>query len=528
MTEGSEPAVAPTLRFLLPSVRDLVFLLLFGAIFVGPLSNRPLADADIGWHIRSGELILHTHSVPRTDPFSASLPGSPWFAWEWLYDAVLGVLHKLGGLNAVVWLCALVVALSMTILLRALLDGGTGLPLAIVLMLLVLGAAAIHLFARPHIASWLFSLLWFTALDRWEQSGQAERLRWLFPLSMLLWVNVHGGWIFGLALVAIFASAASIEQLRARDAFATIRASQRARAMWWTFWQSALVTLLNPYGWKLHAHIYQYLGNRYLMNRINEFRSPDFHGWSERCFGVLVILLVTGLAIRGREVRISHVCTALLAMYAGFYSSRNLPVSAMLLALIVGPVLWDKLREVADRAGTWRAIRGALSKTVLFAESMAAQEMQLRGHLWPVAAVIAAGVICLQGGSLGGNQWVRAHFDPQKLPVTAVAFLDSESHERNSGPVLSTDAWSGYLIYHWYPARRVLIDDRHDFYGTDRVRGYLIMAQGEPGWQSVLAEWKVRTALLPAGAPLANLLRELPQEWRVTYEDPVAVILEKK
>ncbi len=65
------------LRLLLPSVRDIIFLFLFWSLLAGPLSNRPLADADIGWHIRTGEQILATHSLPRTDPFSSSMQGQP-------------------------------------------------------------------------------------------------------------------------------------------------------------------------------------------------------------------------------------------------------------------------------------------------------------------------------------------------------------------------------------------------------------------------------------------------------------------
>src|SRR5580698_7329630 len=87
------------LRFLLTSVRDIIFVFLFWSILVGALSNRPLADADIGWHIRTGELILATHAVPHTDPFSSTMQGQPWFAWEWLYDAELAVLHQACGLN---------------------------------------------------------------------------------------------------------------------------------------------------------------------------------------------------------------------------------------------------------------------------------------------------------------------------------------------------------------------------------------------------------------------------------------------
>ncbi len=119
------------LRFLLPSVRDIIFIFLFWSLLVGPLSNRPLADADIGWHIRTGEQILATHSLPRTDSFSSTMQGQPWFAWEWLYDVLLGLLHRCCGLNGVAWLCALLTATIFAGLLSQLLQRGTSLVLAL-------------------------------------------------------------------------------------------------------------------------------------------------------------------------------------------------------------------------------------------------------------------------------------------------------------------------------------------------------------------------------------------------------------
>src|ERR1700683_4106426 len=327
MTPAQSSSLA--LRFLLPSVRDIVFIFLFWSLLVGPLSNRPLADADIGWHIRTGELILATHSLPRTDPFSSTMRGQPWFAWEWLYDVGLGILHQVCGLNGVVWLCALLIATVFTLLLAQLLLRGTGLPLAIVLMLLAESAATIHMYARPHVVSWLFSLLWFVALERWEYrsrcgDGQLPRwIPWFFPASMLLWANLHGGWLFGMALLTIYIFAAFVESVRAqkKDPFAAIRASHRARAMSVAWITSMAATLVNPFGGRLHVHIYRYLTDRYLMNRIDEFRSPDFHGWAQRCLAAILLLVVIAFAgdrfsDNHKKLRLSHLLVVLLAAYA--------------------------------------------------------------------------------------------------------------------------------------------------------------------------------------------------------------------
>jgi len=476
------------------------------------------------------------------------MQGQPWFAWEWLYDALLGALHRTCGLNGVAWLCALLTATIFTVLLSQLLKRGTGLLLAVLLMLLAEAAAMIHLYARPHIASWLFSLLWFVVLERWESWDWRERgtlprwIPWFFPASMLLWVNLHGGWLFGIVLLAIYTFAAFVESVRTekKDPFAAIRIADRARAMAIAWITSAAATLVNPYGWRLHVHIYRYLTDRYLMNRIDEFRSPDFHGWAERSFAV--ILLLTLIALAGNRlpanraassqsrISLSHLLVVLFAAYAGFYATRNLPVSSMLLVLIAGPILSANFSTLAEKPAAWHWLRNSITKIVTFSDRMAAQELDLTGHLWPVVATAAALAICIQGGWLGSRHLIHAEFDPRKMPVAAVAFLQKENAQQPpiTGPVFSIDAWGGYLIYEMYPARKVVVDDRHDLYGSDRIRQYVTLVHAAPGWQNVLQDWQIHTVLLPTDSTLANLLRELPQDWKVAYQDRVAVVFERR
>ncbi|HTR22643.1 MAG TPA: hypothetical protein VMI10_01565 [Terriglobales bacterium] len=512
-------------QYLIPSVRDIIFLFVFWSLLAGSLSNRPLADPDIGWHIRTGERILSTRTLPRTDPFSSTMHGQTWFAWEWLYDIAIGILYRAGGLNGVVWLCALIVAATFTLLLAQMIQRGTGLLLAIVLMLLAELVTTIHLFARPHIVSWFLTLLWFAALERWERGDVPRWLPWFFPLSVLLWVNLHGGWLFAFSLFMLYLVAAVVESWRTADPFAALASRRRARAMSWAGAASALATLASPFGWNLHIHIYRYLTDRYLMNRISEFRSPDFHGWAPRFFVIILLLALIAFSRRRRALRLSHLLAVLLTVYAGFLSSRNLPVSAMLIVLICGPLLWEDMVALANRPGTSGWLRTSLVGIVEFSDRMGQQELKTRGHLWPSVAVLVALAVCVNGGRLGSRRIIDAHFDSSKLPIAASDFLQSQP---NRDPVFSTDSWGSYLIYRMYPTRQVVIDDRHDLYGSARVRDMLILTQGETGWRDVLERWHIQTVLLPRGSTLANLLRELPQGWRKTYTDEVAVVYEKR
>ena len=195
----------------------------------------------------------------------------------------------------------------------------------------------------------------------------------------------------------------------------------------------------------------------------------------------------------------------------------------MLLVLVIGPLLWESLESLAARPAAWGWIRGGARRIVEFSRRTGAQELSLRGYVWPAVSVIGALAICLHGGWLGSRHLIDTQFDPAKVPAAAVDFLQNEP---SNEPIFSTDTWGGYLIYRLYPSRQVVVDDRHDLYGSDRIREVLILMQGEPGWREVLDRWHIQTILLPADSTLANLLHELPQDWRVTYHDQVAVVYE--
>jgi hypothetical protein len=244
-----------------------------------------------------------------------------------------------------------------------------------------------------------------------------------------------------------------------------------------------------------------YLTNRFLMDHIDEFQSPNFHGIAQKCFLVLLLITVAVLAIRGRELRMSQGLTVLFAVYAGLYASRNIPVSSILLVMVVGPLV-----SVTGFA------RG-------FSQRMAAVEVGLRGHLWPILAIVVTLLIAANAGRVGSSGWMDAHFDPKRMPVEAVNYL--EKHQVN-GPVLSPDYWGGYLIYRLYPKSLVVVDDRHDLYGEEFFKSYLKMVHVEPEWEEFLRAHGAWCVVLPRDAALADRLR-VSNGWKQIYADQVAI-----
>jgi hypothetical protein len=517
------------LRWLLPSVSDLIFVALLVVLVCTTLSVRLLGDAGIGWHIRTGQLILSTHSIPRVDPFSSTMAGQPWFAWEWLYDLLVGGLAAAADLNAVVLFTAVIIATTFTWTFRLLLRRNTNFLLALILMLLAASASMIHFLARPHVVSWLFTVAWFWILESSEQScsnraadSSASLSLWLLPPLMLVWVNLHGGFLVGFILLAIYWITAVWQSIRLKgdrfaDVLKNIREGKRARTLALIGLLSVLATFLNPYGWKLHVHIYRYLSNRFLMSHIDEFQSPNFHGVAQKCFAGLLLLTLVALALKKREtgaVRASQFLMLLFAVYSGLYASRNIPVSSLLLILITGPWLSDAAQRFVEKFG------GKLTTPKPFLHRMQAIDRGLRGHLWPIAAVALGCWITAHAGKLGATQLMTAHFDAKRFPVAAVNYLETHNIP---GPVLSPDSWGGYLIYRLYPQTKVVLDDRHDLYGEEFLKSYLKMMHIEPGWNNFLEQHQAGCILVPKDSALANILLETAG-WKSIYHDDVAVM----
>ena len=525
-------------RWLMPAIGDLLFGALLGLLVFTTLSVRLLGDAGIGWHIRAGQLILATHAIPRIDPFSSSMTGQPWFAWEWLYDVLVGWLESVAGLNGVVLFTALIIAGVFSWVFRLLVRRGTNVLLAVILLLLAASAAMIHFLARPHVVSWLFTMVWFWILESSEKecnSGtQRWWLLWLLPLTMLVWVNVHGGFLVGFALLAIYWCCATWQPLsqafrltedRFEDVLQRIRASRRIWTLTLTGLLSAAATFVNPYGFRLHVHIYRYLSNRFLMNHIDEFQSPNFHYVAQKCFAGLLLLTLVALAVKGREARASQFLVILFAVYAGLYASRNIPVSSLLLILVIGPWLSGTMENLAAGFTTRRAaFRWPGPASVPFLDRMSRIELSLRGHLWPIAAIVLTCWIAAHGGKLGRTPLMDAHFDAKRFPAAAVNYLEKEN---TPGPILGPDNWGGYFIYRLYPRIKVVIDDRHDFYGEDFLKSYLKMVHVEPEWQEFIHQHPGLCIAVPKDSALANILFET-SDWQAVYRDEVAIVFQHK
>jgi hypothetical protein len=488
-----ERSVPVWVRLALPSAVDLVFIVLALSLGIGALAPRLLGDAGIGWHIRNGELILRNHAVTRTDPFSASVGGQAWYAWEWLYDAVIAAIHGHLGLSGVVIGTALLIALTFALVMRLAILSGASLPVAAIFLALAAGASSIHFFARPHVFSWLFAAVWFWVLNPTEtDASRIPRLYWL-PALMVLWVNLHGGFVLGFVLLAIYL----LDAIFRRDLAS-------AKTLSIVSLLGLAASFINPYGYQLHLHVYGYLTDRFLMDHIDEFQSPNFHGIPQQCFAVLFLLTIAAIGVRSEKIRVSHLLLLLFSAYSGLFASRNLPVSSILMTLIAAPIL---SRAVSQRAAkSWTS----------FSERMTAMERRSCGRIWPVAVSAILIVACWSGRT------PRVSFEAKRFPTLGTDYI---AQHNIADPIFCPDYWGGYLIYRLYPHNKVVVDDRHDLYGDEFLEEYLKTIRVEPAWSDFLDVRHLRWALVPTGSSLANMLQQ-GSHWTIRSQDDVGVLFE--
>ncbi len=485
---GSRAAGAGWFRRLAPSLSDFLFVFFLAWPFLlhSPGWSVLLEDGDTGWHIRAGEIILDQRAVPRSDPFSFSKPGAGWFAWEWLADALMAVLHRAFGLKGIVLAAGVTVALFGTLLLRFMLWRGASPLIALPVTLLCFGASSVHYLARPHLFTLIFlvAALWLIEEDRRAPTCAV----WLLVPLTGLWANLHGGFPVLLVVLGSVAAGGLIESWWGHAE----RAGRRRQAWRYLGIAGAALgaSLVNPYGWELHRHIAGYLRSDWIRTVVEEFQSPSFRQENVLQYETL---LLAGLGCAGcllARQRAVEALWILVGAHLSLGAVRHIPVYAILAGPLIAVELsrwWAGLASRAEKGSTADVLRQ-------FDRDL--QPGFRRSTWWPAVFVLllAAGVV--------PAVW-PADFPESRFPVGLIA----AHQDRIRGARLFThDQWGDYLIYRLYPEVKVFMDGRTDFYGPQIGDDYIALLGGRPGWLEILGRYRFDLVLIPADAPLASLL----------------------
>lgn len=454
--------------------------LLVGLGVVAALA-KGVQDPDYFWHMATARWILEHGRIPDADPFSFTWAGRPWLPHEWLGEMLMYQLVSAIGPMPTMGLFGALVPASLGVLgwrLRA--SGLSNLPVALAMLA---GALVFIPYAtiRPQTMSWAIVALLLALLI----SLRPDR-GWLLaalPVLFAVWSNLHGLWVVGLGIVAMFALATI--------AGATPMSARR-RAVALAAGAAVLAVCLSPGGFTTLLYPLRYVdaGDWGLAN-IPEWQSPNFHDAVQWPLLALIALGSLTSAAAPGWLRVLWVVGLVLALGA----NRNAPVAAVMAvpALAYGVARLLPRRTTGDATIGRRLLETAAGVAVV------------------VAAVVA---IPAQPGTNG--------IVLDRYPADAVARLADEPPKR----VLVEYGWGGYVIHELGPrGTRVFVDGRNDMYDQAILEEYTRMRSADPGWDERLERWQVDVILLPPEAPLTKI----PTDrfgWCATFRDDRQVLLE--
>ena len=492
---------------LFPSLTDLVFLLPTILIFLKSSGlGVLLQDADTGWHIRTGEWILQHRAVPKVDLFSFTRFGQPWYAWEWGWDVLFALIHKVAGLAGVAFFNLLILSF-ISLLLYKLVCRVTGNELlSVALTVIAMQASTVHWLARPHLLSWLLILAVLHILLSVER-GRVTLL-WILPPLTLLWTNLHGSFFIGVVFVLTSGLGRLLTELR-KD--------QLSRPIIWRATRPYLlcasaclaISLANPYTWHLHQHVISYLSDKRLIDLISEYHSVNFRE-SSSAFFELMLLLGTAAALWCllNQKYIGFLSNILWAHLA-LVSVRNIPV----FLFVATPWIALMVQALLSRVSSVAFLNKLRCTGAEIASEFQHFERIGRSHLLSVLITLLIGWLSIAKAAAG-----EVGFSPRLFPQKAIRFAGN-----GSGRIFTTDQWGDYLIYQLYPSVRVFVDGRSDFYGPEMAEEFLKIMNGHYDCEQQLKKFSVSTVIISPAAPLASVLKATSR-WQVLMDDGSVIV----
>jgi hypothetical protein len=470
---------------LIPSWPLVVGLAAFGRALGQPMAL--LNDPDTYLHIAAGRWMLSHFALPLQDPFSHSLAGASWVPHEWLAELVLAAVYRAGGWSGLAVLGAACFGAAMAILTRFLL---AHFEVFSALIAATLGGALVlgHLLVRPHILALPLLVVWCGKLLAARDAGGAPPAR-LLPL-MALWANLHGSFMFGLALV-LFLGAEAVLRPGAR-----LFEARR----WGVFILLAVAAaLITPNGLAGFVEPFRLTMMPALQASFTEWRSPDF-----QTFQPLEIWLLGFIAL-------------------GFSTGARLPFPRLLLLLALCHMALAHVRHAELLGLVGPLVVAASLGPQIAARIQAAPASTFGRGITRLAAPAStpATVLALALAAVMSLPLMMRPIGRTGDSVTPAAALDAAASMGLRGPVLNSEGFGGYLIFRGVPT---FIDGRIELYGNDFLTRYLEAEAGDEGTLAALIDrYGITWTLFSPQQGAVRSLDRLPG-WRRVYSDGIAVI----
>jgi hypothetical protein len=442
--------------------------------------NRLLIDPDTLWQITVGQWILEHRAVPETDIYSFTMRGQPWISTQWLAQVAYAKAYAISGWSGPVVLAATAIAATFALLAKFLqrhLSEST----TLVFVAAALALTVPHLLARPHVLAMPVMVAWVGGLLAAADRRGAPSF-WLLPL-MALWANLHGGFVFGLLLIAPI----GLDAVLGAD-----KESRRPLMLRWAAFAGAalLASGCTPYGWNSLLASEKILGLGDALPLILEWKPADFGS-----VGTLELCLLAGI---------------------GLSLLRGLKLPPLRIALLLG-LLHMALAQ--GRAGELLALLAPLVLAAPLAGQIGGAEAANLAAAPPPRRLLFAGVaIALSAGTFVFASLHRFEPYSRGSPVAAVAALKKLDLAR----VFNDYDFGGYLIANGVST---FIDGRTELYGEK----FFVDHNAASGLMKpenlfrLLGQYRIEATLMRTQSAATKLLDHI-DGWQKVYTDDIATI----
>ncbi len=512
-----------------PVIRSIfVLLVLLGALCAG---LHTVADYDMGWHLATGRYVVQHHEIPRVDVLSFTSAGKPW-AYPPFAGVLLYLTYSAFGYAGLSWFCAVACLAVVAYLVRW---GDVG--SAILAML-----AVQSIVARTTPRADLFSTLFFAFFlgELWAYHRGIRSRPWLLPVIMLLWVNLHPGFIAGLGLIGAYLVIEVCDLLFADRRQAVLL---RLRKIWPWLAACGAATLINPWGPRIYvasltlsglaapaqgklnsdAFIGEFRGipiSNYLLYQLVDLR----HMESGLAWLLLLALVLVGLFLWRRQLGTAVI--TFVALYFGLAHARYMAIFAITIATLGGPLLSEIFVTDSNKSST-----GSTERT-------ARPLFRVPGAIAIIVVVAFCGVALLHIADFVSSRtyvvfdsdWRFGAGQSSWFPASAAAFIQREQLPRN---IFEEYALGGYVAWTLGPQYPDFIDGRGDRLSPDLVVEQRKLYSEPPDsrfWQAEADRWNLNV-LLVSTSGFRGLQKMDPfafchsATWRPVYMDDVSLVL---
>lgn len=447
-------------------------------------------DPDLWWHIKLGQDIAGTHHWPTSDPYSFTVHGTPWMAYEWLGDVAIGFVARFGLQALEAMLMGMAALITIAIYCYASLSAKNAKSGFVAAMLVTMFAVA-NFNLRPQMFGALFLSVTLIVLELFRQ-GRSKVL-WVLPPLFLLWINAHGSWIVGLGVVVVTLISGLFEfRMGGVENF---RWTQRQRIQLELALLGSVAALgVTPYGTRLATYPFLVASSLPLNLQFVEewFPMPLNESWG-KFFLILLVGAVALQTIYQYKFRLQQWILAFGGVVMACMHVRFVLMFAPFFAPILAVMLsrwFDEYRPEKDK--------------------------------FALNAILMAGVATAIVLYFPSRADLQRYVDKQ-FPVQALGFLRNHTIQE---PIFNSYNFGGYLVAN-LPEHKVFIDGRGDLYELEGVMwDYLQAAKLKPAAFSIFRLYGIKTCILERGEPLEIVLEEQP-EWKPIYKDEMTVILER-